>query len=63
MVWRGVVKPKDERIPGPLKRQWTLVETPKYNKFKGTEKCYQEIINQAKAVEVPYGKLAEQQKQ
>lgn len=60
LVWRGVVKDKDERIPGPLKKQWSLVETPQYKKFKGTEQCVQNIIEEVRAVQVPYGKLAEQ---
>ena len=63
LVWRGVVKPHDERIPSPLKKQWSLVEVPEYKKFKGTEQCLQTIIDQAKAVEKPYGRLAEEQQQ
>lgn len=60
MVWRGVVKEKDEKIPGPLKDQWQLVATPKYSKFKGTSYCVQKIIDEAKAVEKPYGRLAQE---
>ena len=35
MVWRGRLKPSQEKIGSPLKNEWTLVDVPDYKKFDG----------------------------
>jgi hypothetical protein len=57
-VWRGLPKDKDEKITSALKKEWSMLEVPSYDKFKATEKCLQAIIDEAKATHVPYGKHA-----
>ena len=34
MVWRGRVKERIERIPAPLKKEWSLVAVPDYTSFR-----------------------------
>jgi len=33
LVWRGLTKEKDERIGGPLKKEWSLLQIPDYKTF------------------------------
>jgi hypothetical protein len=35
LVWRGRAQERDTKINTALKRQWNLVSTPNYSKFKG----------------------------
>lgn len=53
LVWRGVAKPKDEKITTALKAQWMLLELPDYKSFRPTPEKIQERYNTAKPYVVP----------
>lgn len=41
MVWRGIRKNVEERLPAPLKKEWTLVGVPDYRKLGGNAEDFQ----------------------
>lgn len=64
LVWRGRVKPEDQKLPSNLKPEWSLISVPEYNVypnknsadgapshsgFKGTPACIQREIERALA--------------
>lgn len=59
-MWRGRVKPEDQKLPSNLKSEWSLISLPEYNVypsgsgsgaahggFKGTQACIQREIERA----------------
>jgi hypothetical protein len=40
LVWNGRMKGKDQRINTALKKQWSLIETPKYSGASGYRGAY-----------------------
>lgn len=48
LVWRGVAKPKDEKITTALKPQWKLIDLPDYRSFRPTHEQIKERYSTAK---------------
>lgn len=44
MVWRGIRKEREERMPAPLKNQWNIVDLPDYKKLGGNAEEFEEKL-------------------
>jgi hypothetical protein len=46
-VWRGKPQAHDRCIHSARKSQWTLVDTPDYIHYKGSEKSHSDLVTVA----------------
>lgn len=49
LVWRGKPQGHDRRIHSARKGQWSLVDTPDYTTYKGSEGNHEELVTAAEA--------------